>query len=223
MKLCKKILIITGGTIQNFFVKKLSEQHFDCIMAVDGGLKTAHELNLKIDYLIGDFDTVSPDLLSLYEKQSTGQGGHIIIRRFRPEKDATDTQIAMEEAVNLRPESIFIAGATGKRMDHTLGNIHILKKALDSAIPAYLLDEHNKIYMASKSFELQKEDLYGKYVSLIPFTEQVLGVTLKGFKYPLHDYTLRIGDSIGISNQMIEEKGKVILDKGILLVLETKD
>ena len=60
-------------------------------------------------------------------------------------------------------------------------------------IPCEIIDPHNKIYLIDSKTELEKSNIYGKYISLIPLTSRVFGVTLKGFKYPLQDYTLKIG------------------------------
>ena len=60
-------------------------------------------------------------------------------------------------------------------------------------------------------------------MSLIPLTSTVEGLTLTGFKYPLNDYTLPIGTSLGISNEIIEDIAHIEMEKGILIVIESKD
>ena len=62
-----------------------------------------------------------------------------------------------------------------------------------------------------------------RFISLIPLTTQVTGVTLKGFKYLLQDATLTIGESIGISNEQIEKRAEIKLKDGILICIESKD
>lgn len=108
-------------------------------------------------------------------------------------------------------------------MDHAIANIHILKDALEAEIPCQILDEYNRIYLINKEMTLSKDKAYGKYVSLIPLTSTVEGLTLTGFKYPLNNYTLPIGTSLGISNEIIEKTAHIEMKKGILIVIESKD
>ena len=114
-------------------------------------------------------------------------------------------------------------GALGRRMDHALANIHILKDALEANIPCQMIDEHNRIYLINKEMALEKDKVYGKYVSLIPLTSTVEGLTLAGFKYPLHDYTLPIGTSLGISNEIVTDTAHIEMKNGILIVIESRD
>lgn len=108
-------------------------------------------------------------------------------------------------------------------MDHALANIHILKDALEANIPCQILDKHNRIYLINREITLKKDEVYGKYISLIPLTNEVEGLTLTGFKYPLNDYTLPIGTSLGVSNEIVKDTAHIKMDKGILTVIESKD
>lgn len=109
------------------------------------------------------------------------------------------------------------------RMDHALANIHILTYALEPGIPCKILDSYNKIYLVNNKLTLYKDKVYGKYVSLIPLTTTVEGLTLTGFKYPLSDYCLSIGKSLGISNELMQNSATIELRNGILIVIESKD
>ena len=62
-----------------------------------------------------------------------------------------------------------------------------------------------------------------EYISLIPYTEKVTGITLSGFKYPLENETLKIGISRGISNELLEEEGLIHIEEGILIVCVSCD
>ena len=188
------------------------------IIAGDRGLEALYKLKIIPNHVVGDFDSVSPEILKFYKKQS-----QIIFHTYHAEKDNTDTDIALQLAIKLKSSRITIMGALGRRMDHALANIHILKDALEANIPCQMIDEHNRIYLINKEMTLEKDKVYGKYVSLIPLTSTVEGLTLVGFKYPLHDYTLPIGTSLGISNEIIENIAHIKMDKGILIVIESRD
>lgn len=188
------------------------------IIAGDRGLEALYQLKIIPNHVVGDFDSVSPEILKFYKKQS-----QIIFHTYHAEKDNTDTDIALQLAIKLKSSRITIMGALGRRMDHALANIHILKDALEANIPCQMIDEHNRIYLINKEMTLEKDKVYGKYVSLIPLTSTVEGLTLAGFKYPLHDYTLPIGTSLGISNEIVTDTAHIEMKNGILIVTESRD
>lgn len=188
------------------------------MIAVDKGLEILYELNIIPNHVVGDFDSVNIEILQFYQNNS-----QVIFHKYHPEKDNTDTDIALKLAIQLNSSSITIMGALGKRMDHTLANIHILKDALEVGIPCQILDTHNKIYLVKDNITLVKNKTYGKYISLIPLTTIVEGITLEGFKYPLNNASLSIGLSLGVSNEIVEDRATIELKQGILIVIESKD
>ena len=213
-----KILIITGGHIDDIFLKtRVEEEQYSMIIAADNGLTAADRLNIVLDYIVGDFDSVDKRVLSRYREKS------IPIETFPTEKDKTDTQIALELALRQHPTQIDILGATGSRFDHVLANIQLLMLPMQQGITACIMDVNNKIYLKRECFTIKKNMQYGNYVSLLPFTEKVFGLTLKGFKYPLNNVILTSGVSLGISNEIKEEEALVEISEGILLVIEAKD
>lgn len=216
----KRILIITGGSISEEFASEyLKEQDFHTVIAVDSGLITAYKLGIAVDYILGDFDSVPGNILNDYRSKFR----NAIIQEYNPEKDATDTHIALNVSLELGADEIVLLGATGTRIDHMLANIHLLYLPLNKNIKASIVDEHNKIYMINKNTTIYKAKLHGPYLSVQPFTEKVTGITLKGFKYPLNNYTMYIGDSLGVSNEVVNEQADIILNEGILIIIEAKD
>lgn len=188
------------------------------IIAGDRGLEALYQLKIIPNHVVGDFDSVSPEILEFYKKQP-----QIIFHTYNAEKDNTDTDIALKLAIQLKSSKVTILGALGKRMDHALANIHILKDALEANIPCQILDEYNRIYLINKEMTLEKNKVFGKYVSLIPLTSTIEGLTLTGFKYSLNHYTLPIGTSLGISNEIIGDIAHIEMKNGILIVIESKD
>lgn len=212
-----KVLILAGGSLNAEFVKKISgAERFHIVIAADKGLLTAHDAGILPDYIVGDFDSVTHDVLEKYKGQS-------VIKEFPPEKNFTDTHLAIEEAIKLGADSIVILGATGTRIDHTMANISLLLVPFQNNIKAMIIDEHNKIYLTDSAISLRKEKLYGPFLSLLPYTDEVKGVTLQGFKYPLLKKDMKTGDSLGISNEVQEEMAVIQLEQGILIVIEAKD
>lgn len=212
-------LIVSGGNIDLDFLKDyLINNKNQTIIAVDKGLEALHKLKIVPNHIVGDLDSVDTKILQHYINNPD-----IKIHKYMPEKDYTDTDIALNLAIELRSSNITIIGAIGSRFDHTLANIHILTSVLDANIPCQIIDSNNKIYLIDKQITLEKSKSYGKYISLIPLTSCVQGLTLKGFKYPLEDYTLTIGKSLGISNEITEDYATISLEEGILIVIESRD
>ncbi len=210
--------IITGGSILSPFLKQqMNTVAFDYLIAADKGLQACYELQLMPDIMLGDFDSVSEEVLSFYRDKQVEQ------RVFPARKDDTDTELALHAAFLQCPDRITVYGATGSRIDHVLSNISILRKGLEKDVFIELLDENNRIYLIKDSCEIPKDKQYGKYVSLLPMTEKVEGVTLTGFRYTMANGCFVQGDSLGVSNQIEEDYGRIKIEKGILIIIESKD
>lgn len=210
-----KTLIISGGDVTKQILENtLKNNEFNNIIAVDKGLEILDKCKIQPNYIIGDFDSVNKDLVQKYKKSE--------IIKLNPEKDFTDTHMAIKLAYKIESNYITIIGAIGTRIDHTIVNIHILKECIERKITCEIIDKNNKIMLINKPCYINLEKEY-KYISLIPLTTNVTGVTLEGFKYPLKNATLSIGESIGVSNEQIEQKAKIKLKKGILICIKSRD
>ncbi len=212
------VLIITGGGMNlPFTTSYLKNRTFDEIIAADKGVEYAMKLGITPTRIMGDFDSIDPEVA----KQMKTLGAPI--ETFPPEKDYTDTHLAMMRAMELGADEMTIIGATGTRLDHVMANIGLLHMAAEAGVRAYIVDANNKITMIKDTLTIRKEDAFGRYVSLIPYTEEVTGIDLTGFYYPLHDATLTIGISQGISNEITDDVANVSLKTGYLLVIESRD
>jgi len=214
-------LIIAGGDIHSEILLKYAiTQQEKNIIAVDKGLEALYQYGIIPNHVVGDFDSVDIEILKFYQNYE-----QVIFHSYNPQKDNTDTDIALRLAISneLNSSNITIIGALGKRIDHTLSNIHILNYALQAKIPCQIIDERNRIYLIKKNTRLRKSETYGNYISLIPLTTTVEGVTLEGFKYPLQNASFVMGESLGVSNEIIKEVAHITLKEGVLIVIESKD
>ena len=210
-------ILICGGSLSAAFLSSVLKNYDNpVIYAVDGGLTVADCAGVMPDYLVGDFDTAEESLVVSYAE-------HCITLRHVPEKDATDTELAVDDALKRGADEVVLLGATGSRMDHTIANIHMLYRIRLQGKTGFILNENNRISLHDSSFIMSKEKLFGKYVSFLPFLEDVTGVTLEGVKYPLAGATLTAGNSLGVSNEAIEEIIKVSFSTGYLLMIEARD
>ena len=112
-----------------------------------------------------------------------------------------------------------------REKDYTDTNICNMKAALDSDVPCFICDSHNKIYLVNDRMgevKVSKKGQYGDYVSFVPLSEETI-ISLAGFKYVLDDYILHQGLSICQSNEIKENEAVINIKKGLVIVFETKD
>lgn len=214
-------LIVTGGKLDLAFAQSfLEKESFDKVIAVDAGLEAAEALGLVPDYIVGDFDTVKSDVIGRYRQMP-----FIVWEQHKPEKNETDTELARSRALTLGCDRIVFLGATGGRMDHMLGNLHALYACMQKGVEAWIVDRQNRICLLDEGRTFHRRYLWGKYVSFMPYTEEVKGITLTGFKYPLHKKDIRRGEEVGlcISNELAEECANLTFDEGVLICIESCD
>lgn len=214
-----RVLIVTGGSVNVEWAKAwLDNQAFDYCIAADSGLMYADKLGLKVDFLLGDYDSVDTEVLDRYKSNTE-------FEIYPKEKDYTDTHLAIITALKKGATDIYILGATGTRMDHTITNIGNMKAAADCGVDCHIVDERNYIYLLSAdkgTHIIDKDSQYGSYVSIIPMSENV-SLSLEGFKYTLDNYELKQGLSICQSNEVKDDKGIIKVRKGLIIVMETRD
>lgn len=220
------IWVITGGSVD---VRWLKETLFSCmkkeennlIIAADKGLFYAKEAEIAVDRILGDFDSLPEGILEEYK-----QAG-VPIRTYPPEKDYTDTHLALMWALEEGADKVTILGGTGSRFDHSFANIGLLSYLLAHDTEGEIMDRNNRIFMMDRCHtgrkKIEKNQDKKEYISLIPYTERVTGITLTGFKYPLYQETLEIGISRGISNELVESVGTIEIEEGILMVVRSVD
>lgn len=214
-----KVVVISGGSIADNFAKEWIKQYQpEYIIVADSGMEFMRRVELVPDMIIGDFDSVKEDTLKFFKEQ---QG--IVWKDLNPIKDDTDTEFAIRQAMGLDTKEIMVLGATGTRLDHVLGNVALLGIGLKEHVDIQLVDEHNRIRMINKPIKLKKTEQFGSVVSVIPYAGEVKGVTLKGFKYPLENFTMGCFSSLGISNEIAENEAEILFEEGILIIIEARD
>ncbi len=216
-----KALIISGGSIHDgFALDFIEKKQPDYIIAADRGLEFCSRNDVQPDCIVGDFDSIDPEVIRHCREET-----EIPIHTFRPEKDMTDTDIAVKQAEAAGAGEIYFLGCTGSRLDHVLSCIYNLSLLREKGIQGWIADSSNLITMPlGNSWEITEENQFGKYISLFPFRDQVEGLTLTGMKYPLKDATLVLGDGgLGVSNERAESSAMIRWKRGILLLVESRD
>lgn len=212
-------LIITGGQLDDSLTcDAIKNGGYEIIIAADSGMEMLFCHHLTPDIIVGDFDSVKTEVLSYFRKQE-----QIEFCQLNPEKDDTDTEYAVRYAISLGVTSLTILGATGSRLDHVLANVNLLGIGLENDVAMEILDTTNRIRMINKPMTLLKKEQYGKYVSLLPYCGSVHNLTLTGFKYNLSDFEMQGFNSLGVSNEIVEQEATISFTDGLLLVIEARE
>jgi len=210
-----KGLIISNGNIKDLnWLRKIGRE-FDFILCADGGCNYCIEAGILPDLVIGDLDSILPKTLNVIHKSK------VPIKKFPTKKNATDTELALEFLMNKGIKDITLVGVLGSRIDHSLANILLLKKLQDKGVKGKIIDENNTIYLVDEELILDKKE--GFYVSIIPLIKEGINISLKGFEYELNESYIEFGSTLGISNNIVSEKGYIKVNEGMCLVCISKD
>ncbi|AET60790.1 thiamine pyrophosphokinase [Paenibacillus terrae HPL-003] len=210
----KRAIVFSGGRLGEEDLQQI--QPGDFIIGADKGALFLIEHGITPHVSVGDFDSVTPE-----EKSRIESASKRMLSCDPVLKDLTDTELALEIAMDEQAEYVLMLGVTGTRMDHTLANIQVLVRAMQHHISCAIMDAHNYIELTGSTLEI--EPMGYTYTSLVPMTAEVTGIELDGFMYPLHNATLKMGQSRGVSNKLIAPKGTISIESGLLLVIQSKD
>jgi len=208
-----KVIIISNGWLGDpaFFRKRAEAMGGFLTICCDGGIRYLEPLDIQPDMIMGDMDSADAAGLKKFS------AGGVKILKYRQDKDATDTQLALECALGIKPESIEIWGALGGRIDHALANLFLLKLGEKAGIKTSLVDEYCEIFTVLKEASLDKAS--GQTVSLFALDSKAEGVSLHGFKYPMDNEVLEMSSSRGISNVVVGSPATIRVNSGSLLVV----
>ena len=195
----------------NFF------SNYNKIICIDGGYLNFQKLNLNLkpDYIIGDFDSIGKiDIIN----QNTDKPKVI----FKDNQDETDSEFAVKYILkNYSNNDIknidFIYAVSTSRIDHLFCNAYLLKK-IPININSKIITKYQDIFLLRNSINIKEKE--GKTLSVIPITN-VKGLTIKGCKWDLENTDLSVGFIGGISNIIEENKAEISLKEGECLVVIT--
>ena len=199
--------ILLGGNVKP--TKRLKKQLEGArVIAADSGMQHADSLGLKPELWVGDFDSASPHLQKKHQD--------VPRQTYEVEKDATDGEIAIAEALRRGATSLILVGGFGGQFDHTLAHAGFLlalaKRGMD-------------IFMSSGNEEAQAlvdamtiDDLsFGTRLSIAPFSD-LRGLTVSGVKWPLTKRDVPLGSALTLSN-IVTGSVRISLLSGSALIL----
>lgn len=198
--------IFCNGELKNPARAKQLAGGCNLLVAADGGVNHLVRLNLTAQVIVGDMDSMVAEPWSGSEKP--------IQISHSPNKDKSDTQLAVEYVFQQGFQQVTLIAAVGGRLDHSLGNV-----ALVAQYPGRvaMIDEHYTLVAADKSQKCRLQGRIGALVSLIPYGTDPTRVRTTGLKYPLEDKVLAHATH-GLSNEMVEPKACVWVSEGTILV-----
>ena len=185
------------------------------VIAADVGLAEANRLGVRVDLLVGDMDSVGRADLEAFE----AAGGEI---RHHPEdKDATDLDLAIGEALGADVQRVVVVGGAGGRLDHLLGNALVLASSRFAALEVDAVFGAARLHVVRGRRELA--GVRGELVSLFALGGPARGVRTEGLRWALDEDTLDPGSSLGISNRFLGHRALVEVHAGVVLVVRPGD
>jgi len=177
------------------------------VICADGGANIALKSGITPDVIVGDLDSIHAETLVKFRKVPTHE---------ERDDETTDLEKAIRWAINARFDHITVVGATGKRTDHSVGNLGVLAKYYPDAIIRFVDDLGEIIYVGR---ELRFEGRKGDVVSLIPLS-RCEGIVTEGLRYALNGEALEIGVREGTSNVIVSSPVSIKVKKGRLLLFK---
>ena len=209
----KKYVIFLNGEYKysQQFMDKLVSKNAVCFCA-DGGANFAFKYGKMPEVIIGDLDSIEKKVLEYYKSKN------ILIKKFPKDKDFTDFELILKEINKISEnknfvEKIFVVGGLGKRIDMTLSNLFIMEKYKNLVF----LQENEEIFYTEKSFVLKnKKDCE---FSIIPISEKVEKLTLKGFKFETNKIDVKRESSRLVSNVICRDETSVEFESGKMIIV----
>lgn len=182
----------------------------DVILCADGGANYAYKMGLLPACIIGDMDSILPEVREYF------MALNVPVKKYPRRKDFTDTQLVLSLADEMGISEIVFLGTLGKRLDHTLSNLYCGIELAQKGKKVVHYTPECAVYLTTKELEISGNK--GDMVSVLPLSEQAIGVCEKGFEYPLENVVLEKKNPYTVSNVLASEKGNISVSEGVLAV-----
>ncbi len=200
-----KCLIISGGE----FSKVRLSSRYDLIIACDKGYAYGKKLKIRPHIVIGDFDSIKRPR------------NFATIIEVEKEKDDTDTGLAVKYAIRNGYKEIDIICGLGKRLDHTIANISLLKYIAENGARGRILSDDTEILVAKDEL-IRIKRIKGRYISIFSMSDKSSIEYIKGTKYDVKNITLRNEYPLGVSNEFKDPYAKIKIKKGVVMICIVK-
>lgn len=210
------VVIVGGGPVEE--LPDFAAWPDAIFIGVDAGTLVLLEQGIFPTAAVGDFDSVSQEQLEEIAAM------FLDFSQAEAAKDETDTELALEKAMEYTPKHVYVAGVTGGRLDHYMSALHAVYHVhlKHPSTEFYIINKQNRIrFIEPGLHKIQRESGY-RFISFYPFAEEVEGLTLSNFKYPVANETIRFGSTRFVSNEF-DGEGTVSFSKGSCIVIESVD
>ena len=208
-----RVVVVASGDLEDGDEQWLAAA--SAVYAADGGAVLLDRIGRAPDRLVGDLDSISDELLGRLSAAG------VRVDRHPADKDASDTELAIEAAIEAGASEIVLLGATGgERLDHELANVLLLADPALAARDVRIVRGATTVRVLHGGARLALAAEIGDVVSLLPIGGDAAGVSSSGLRWPLTVATLRLGRSRGLSNEVVAPPASVSLERGTLLVVE---
>lgn len=216
----RRALVVADGDVDPAQLRHEAALPGTLVIGADGGAARAHEAGVRVDLVVGDLDSIEPSLLASLEASGAE------VRRSVPDKDESDTELALLAALEQGASPIVVLGALGgARVDHALANVLLLAHPRLDGTDVAILDGRTHIRRIGTDTGPGVAPLTGArgdLVTLLALTGPVEGVTTHDLRYPLHAETLTPGPARGLSNELLGPTASVTTVRGQLLVIHAR-
>jgi thiamine pyrophosphokinase len=205
MLMDKHALLLCNGEPPSRALARRLARNVDLIVAADGGANVARTLGIRPHIIIGDFDSLTSATRRFFSSSA-----FIKISR----QDNTDLEKSLDFLAAEKIPRVTVLAGTGKRLDHTLGNLSVMWNYVDKISIEFVGDDWTAIPVGKARRAAAKR---GTTISLVPFGD-CSGITLRGLRYPLTNATMRAGE-IGVSNVAEKSPFTVSVKRGRMLMI----
>ncbi len=205
-----KAYVFGGGEIFSEYIEERPGDG-DLVICADSGYKNALKMGVKVDILVGDFDSLGEIPIGDFE-----------VVQVPAVKNSTDTQLAVDIALERGADEVIIVVSTSGRADHALSALAILEKLWDKKIPCCIVNGQNRVRFLRDSGTILIRSQY-KYFSVVTLDKAAKRVSIEGAKYPLRNATIERNFQFAVSNEIVKNAALINVKKGSVYVIESKD
>jgi thiamine pyrophosphokinase len=182
------------------------------IIAADSGMEHAGTLNLEPELWVGDFDSASAQL----QNQFAG----VPRIEFPIEKDATDGEIAVAEAMRRGATELILVGGLGGQLDHTLAHAGFVIALARRGMATFITSGHEEAYALVNEIEFNNL-APGTRLSIVPMSD-LKALSISGVKWPLHKRDVPLGAALTLSNEVVASvHAQLLYGSALILVYPT--
>jgi thiamine pyrophosphokinase len=193
------------------------------IMVLDGAANLLKQVPVRPHVILGDFDSIEDkeywgiektfDQIEDQAKSYKGNFGILVVPA--KDQDYTDLEKGIIYCDRQGALSILVINATGGRMDHTLGNLGLMRKYYRASRPLSILTERERLeYIKDGSTVIR--GAVGDQCAILGYPEAFMTTT--GLVYNGDCYPLKMGIQESVCNKLAEPSATVHIEGEAIVI-----